>query len=103
MKCNYSKLTSILLIIAIYLLAGIAAWLLFVKLTDIGTDALWALFAADVLATIVVWAFGLLYENVSVYDPYWSVFPPVVYLLWAFGLCTLPCTALIGSFWDRLP
>lgn len=92
-----------LLITAIYLLAGIAAWLLFVKLTDIGTDALWALFAADVLATIVVWAFGLLYENVSVYDPYWSVFPPVVYLLWAFGLCTLPCTALIGSFWDRLP
>ena len=101
MKRNYSKSTSILLITAIYLLAGIAAWLLFVKLTDIGTGALWALFAADVLATIVVWAFGLLYENVSVYDPYWSVFPPVVFLLWAFytGNWSLPVILLLIASW----
>ena len=101
MKRNYSKPTSILLITAIYLLAGIAAWLLFVKLTDIGTGALWALFAADVLATIVVWAFGLLYENVSVYDPYWSVFPPVVFLLWAFytGNWSLPVILLLIASW----
>ncbi len=101
MKRNYSKSTSILLITAIYLLAGIAAWLLFVKLTDIGTGAIWALFAADVLATIVVWAFGLLYENVSVYDPYWSVFPPVVFLLWAFytGNWSLPVILLLIASW----
>ncbi len=101
MKRNYSKSTSILLITAIYLLAGIAAWLLFVKLTDIGTGALWALFAADVLATIVVWAFGLLYENVSVYDPYWSVFPPVVFLLWAIytGNWSLPVILLLIASW----
>ena len=101
MKRNYSKPTSILLITAIYLLAGIAAWLLFVKLTDIGTGALWALFAADVLATIVVWAFGLLYENVSVYDPYWSVFPPVAFLLWAFytGVWSLPVILLLVASW----
>ena len=101
MKRNYSKSTSILLITAIYLLAGIAAWLLFVKLTDIGTGALWALFAADILATIVVWAFGLLYENVSVYDPYWSVFPPVVFLFWAFytGNWSLPVILLLIASW----
>ena len=101
MKRNYSKSTSILLITAIYLLAGIAAWLLFVKLTDMGTGAIWALFAADVLATIVVWAFGLLYENVSVYDPYWSVFPPVVFLLWAIytGNWSLPVILLLIASW----
>ena len=31
----------------------------------------------------MVWLFGLLFRNVSVYDPYWSVAPPVMLTLWA--------------------
>jgi len=60
-----------------------------------------ALLLADVLATVVVWGFGLLYENVSVYDPYWSVFPPVVYLLWAFhtGVWSVPVILLLVATW----
>ena len=56
---------------------------------------------ADVLATIVVWGFGLLYENVSVYDPYWSVFPPVAFLLWAFytSVWSLPVILLLVASW----
>lgn len=91
MKCSYSKWPSIALIAAIYLLAALigvtvylaADYLLILDFTATNQHLL-ALFAADVVATIVVWAFGLLYENVSVYDPYWSVFPPVVFLLYAF-------------------
>ena len=60
-----------------------------------------ALLIADVVATIVVWAFGLLYENVSVYDPYWSVFPPIAFLLWAFytGVWSLPVILLLVATW----
>ena len=28
------------------------------------------------VATVIVWGFGIVFENVSVYDPYWSVAPP---------------------------
>lgn len=105
MKRNYSKWCSVALIAAIYVLAGAAGWLLFHALTSgpLTTTPLIALLCADVLATVVVWAFGLLYENVSVYDPYWSVFPPVAFLLWAFytGVWSLPvCLLLIATcYW----
>ena len=103
MKRDYSKWYSVALIAAIYTLAGMAGWLIFNALTSnpISTDPLIALLCADVLATVVVWAFGLLYENVSVYDPYWSVFPPVAFLLWAFytGVWSLPVALLLIASW----
>ena len=100
MKRDYSKGCSVALITAIYVLAGVAGVLLFYALTS-HLSPLIALFLADVLATIVVWVFGLLYENVSVYDPYWSVFPPVAFLLWAFYTNTwsLPVILLLVASW----
>lgn len=35
---------------------------------------------ADAAATVIVWIFGLVFKNASLYDPYWSVAPPVLYL-----------------------
>ena len=35
---------------------------------------------ADILATILVFIFSLLFKNASVYDPYWSVQPIVIVL-----------------------
>ena len=84
MKRTYSKWSSVALITAIYVLAGVAGVLLFNFTNPLIANPLIRLFLADVLATIIVWVFGLLYENVSVYDPYWSVFPPVAFLIWAF-------------------
>ena len=101
MKKNYSKWGSVALIAAIYLLAGLAGMLLFRRLTVMNMQPVWALLCADVQATIIVWAFGLLFENVSVYDPYWSVFPPVAFLLWAFYMHTwsLPVVLLLVASW----
>ena len=101
MKRDYSKWCSVALIAAIYALAGVAGWLLFDCLTAQAIQPIAALLLADVLATIVVWAFGLLYENVSVYDPYWSVFPPVAFLLWAFytGVWSVPVILLLIASW----
>ena len=102
MKANYSKWCSVALIVAIYVLAGVAGVGLFhIAHCRLQIDSLIALFLADVLATIVVWAFGLLYENVSVYDPYWSVFPPIAFLIWAFytGTWSLPVVLLLVASW----
>lgn len=101
MKRDYSKWCSVALITAIYMLAGLAGWLLFDWLTMHAMQPVWALLLADVLATVVVWAFGLLYENVSVYDPYWSVFPPIAFLLWAFytDVWSVPVILLLIASW----
>ena len=105
MKRTYSKWSSVALITAIYVFAGLIGWLVFhfvmQFLPSFEGRALVGLFLADVAATVVVWVFGLLYENVSVYDPYWSVFPPVAFLLWAFytGVWSLPVILLLIASW----
>jgi len=101
MKRAYSKWCSVALIAAIYLLAAVAGVLLFDRLTAVSIKPVWALLWADVLATVIVWLFGLLYENVSVYDPYWSVFPPVAFLMWAFYTqnWSLPVVLLLIASW----
>ena len=108
MKRSYSKWKSVALITAIYLLATIVAITVFYAMKNgpildhsATVKPLLSLFVADVVATIIVWAFGLLYENVSVYDPYWSVFPPVAFLLWAFytGVWSLPVILLLVATW----
>ena len=108
MKRSYSKWKSVALITAIYLLATIVAITVFYAMKNgpildhsATVKLLLSLFVADVVATIIVWVFGLLYENVSVYDPYWSVFPPVAFLLWAFytGVWSLPVILLLIASW----
>lgn len=102
MKRSYSKWCSVALITAIYMLAGVIGVLFFrLSIFSFHFSPLYSLFLADILATIIVWAFGLLYENVSVYDPYWSVFPPVAFLLWAFYTNTwsLPVILLLVASW----
>lgn len=44
--------------------------------------ALWDAFAADVVATIVIFAFSRVYRNSSFYDAYWSVIPPLLAIYW---------------------
>jgi len=41
---------------------------------------------ADVVATLLIWIHGLLRRNSSVYDPYWSVIPPIILILVAWDL-----------------
>lgn len=62
---------------------------------------IWALLLADVAATVLVWIMGLVYKNVSVYDPYWSVAPPVMFTAWAIfkGCWTVPVILLLIAVW----
>ena len=51
------------------------------------------LLIADVAATVVTFAFSLIFRNASVYDPYWSVMPIVI--LGAYAIFMPTSTALI--------
>ncbi len=37
---------------------------------------------ADVVATIIIYAFSYGFKNSSFYDPYWSVIPPIITFYW---------------------
>ena len=64
----------------VYLIALLAGY--FVFRLCAGGGLLLATFLADIAATIVVWFFGLLFRNASLYDPYWSVAPLIILPLW---------------------
>lgn len=67
---------SFIIVTLVYIVAFLAGYFTFKYLkmdSHIGK-----IIIADVVATIVVWLFGVLFKNSSVYDPYWSVAPMVI-------------------------
>lgn len=42
----------------------------------------WDALAADLVATLVIFAYSLRYKNSSFYDAYWSVIPPLLAMYW---------------------
>lgn len=100
MRVEFSRRLSFVIIAIVYLLAAMVGCLVFVGLRT-AVQELWALFVADVVATIVVWGFGLLFRNVSVYDPYWSVAPPLMFTAWAMykNVFTLSVVLLLVAVW----
>jgi len=64
----------------------------------------WNAFAADGVATVVIFAFSRRYRNSSFYDPYWSVIPPLLALYWycanaSAGVDTTRAMLVIGLVW----
>ncbi|MBQ9397500.1 MAG: DUF1295 domain-containing protein [Bacteroidales bacterium] len=100
MSHSYSRPASVAIITVVYVIAAVAGFLCF-RNTSAQMPELWALLLADVLATVIVWFVGLVYRNVSVYDPYWSVAPPVLFTAWAFykGCFALPVVLLLIAVW----
>ena len=85
MSIKESRSISFVIITIVYVIAFAVGLLVYRELGGFEWHPwqLLPLFVADVVATVVVWLFGLLFKNVSVYDPYWSVAPPVMFTLYA--------------------
>ena len=61
-----------------------------------------SLLISDVVATVVTFIFSIIFSNASVYDPYWSVQPPVILITFALFHRPTPYTLLliaVVSFW----
>ncbi len=60
------------------------------------------LLIADIAATVFVFIFSLIFKNASVYDPYWSVQPPVIITAFAiyYGVNLMGALLLVAVwFW----
>lgn len=68
-------------IVGVAYLGALAAAIASAWMTGNGTPIL-AAFVADLVATLVIFAFSTSFGNSSIYDPYWSVAPPVIALYW---------------------
>lgn len=77
---GYGKSRSLLIVTAAYVLAGVVALGTFSYFDT--PHPIWSMVAADIAATVMIWAIGAYLMNASLYDPYWSVIPPVIMLYW---------------------
>ena len=94
-----SRALSFLIVGGIYFLAAALGILLFRLLPF---DLSLSLLIADVSATVFVFLFSLIFGNASVYDPYWSVQPPVILAALLVGQQITPIrllTMLVVLYW----
>lgn len=68
-----------LYIVGAYVTAALAA---FATARTVDFSPLWTAATADLVATLVVFGFSVAADNSSVYDPYWSVAPPLIVAYW---------------------
>jgi len=88
-----NRKSSLMLVIASYIAAAIAGAAVF-ALTP-GLSALWRIAAADIAATLVIWALSLIARNASLYDPYWSVAPAVLFVSYTLHIGKLGAPSLL--------
>lgn len=75
----YSKYTSMLIVFSMYVFAMFVGIIVF-RMTPQMT-LIFRLLLSNVAATLIIFLFSLILDNASLYDPYWSIQPPVILLL----------------------
>ena len=83
-KNRYAALAVIIFIYVLAVLCGLFTYDFFEGKFSAGggqSSFRLSLLLADIAATILVFIFSLIFRNASVYDPYWSVQPPVILAL----------------------
>ena len=82
------KFTGLIIVLLSYIIAfgfGLFAYLV-INDTDIMKDSeekyrqLVIIFICNVISTIVIWIIGVIINTASIYDPYWSVQTPVIFI-----------------------
>ena len=92
MKIKESRALSFIAVAIVYVIAALAGVAIYRALSL----PFWlALLIADVGATVVTFIFSLLFENASVYDPYWSVQPIFILACFAAGRSLTPLGVLL--------
>lgn len=98
-KLKQNRAASFVAVTLVYIIATVVGVLAYRALTF---DWWLSLLIADATATVVTFVFSLIFKNASVYDPYWSVQPPVILVAFAVGreLTLLGVLLLVVvSFW----
>ncbi len=77
-----NRAASFIAVTLIYIFAAAVGIAIYRALT---LDWWLSLLIADVAATVSTFIFSIIFKNASVYDPYWSVQPPVILVAFAVG------------------
>ena len=73
-----NRFVSFLIILISYIIAFIAGYFVYINLEF---NPYINLLIADVIATVIIYIISLIFNNASIYDPYWSVFPLVLVIM----------------------
>lgn len=79
-----NRLMSFIIVLAVYVLAAVCGVLTYIGLDTAINNQIILMLLADIAATLVVWTFGLIFKNASMYDPYWSVQSIVIIIGWLY-------------------
>ena len=81
-KLKQSRAASFIAVALVYIIATVVGVTVY---RTLAIDWWLSLLIADVAATVATFVFSLIFQNASVYDPYWSVQPPVILVAFAIG------------------
>ena len=87
-----SRTASFIAVALIYVICAVSGIFLY---TALPFSPWLSLLIADVCATAVCFVFSLIFSNASVYDPYWSVQPPVILIAFLVGTELTPLRVLL--------
>ncbi|NMM49460.1 DUF1295 domain-containing protein [Marinigracilibium pacificum] len=73
------KSTSLLIVLSCYMIAIFVVVVIWDFLKDY--NLIYRILIADVITTVIVFAGSIITKNSSMYDPYWSVAPPIIALV----------------------
>lgn len=95
-----SKTFGLILITFIYLITFVGSYLLYDVIKglfsgNLSDSPLLIIFIIDIIATIFIFIFSMLFNNASIYDPYWSVMPIFMFVLYASKIGNIGDTHII--------
>ena len=88
-----NKQAGLVICLFAYVMAGFIAWLVYDAISIF--PPVLVVLVLDILATLVIFLFSVLFNNSSLYDPYWSIVPPVILLYWVFHEQTIEAVTLM--------
>ena len=71
-----NKILSLVVVYVLYVLAYLGGYFVGILIKD---NLYLSLFIMDVVATGIIWLFSIILKNTSLYDPYWSLTPWVMF------------------------
>jgi steroid 5-alpha reductase family enzyme len=77
-----NKLLGIIICLLGYIVAGFMVWLIYDVVSIL--HPILVVLIIDVMATVIIFLFSVLSNNSSMYDPYWSLVPPIILIYWVF-------------------
>ncbi len=73
------KVKGLLILLFSYIIAFVIGLLTFIILEN-KVHIMVNLLISNIVSTIIIWIIGIFFKSASIYDPYWSIQTPVIYL-----------------------